>query len=85
MLAACPIKLVWSSSTDHLSVDEKHCYVGHYMLGRQYWKDFGMVVFEALAYAQGLKPAGDGKDIWVFDVDEPSLSNLLYFAKHGFR
>ena len=59
-------------------------YVGHYMLGRQYRKDSGMVVFEALAYAQGLKLAGDGKEIWVFDVDETSLSNLPYFAKHGF-
>ncbi|KAK0597327.1 hypothetical protein LWI29_024079 [Acer saccharum] len=27
---------------------------------------------------------GDGKEIWVFDIDETILSNLPYFAKHGF-
>ena len=59
-------------------------YMGHYMLGRQYRKDSRAVAYEALAYAQGLKLAGDGKDIWVFDIDETSLSNLPYYASHGF-
>ncbi|KAJ9692221.1 hypothetical protein PVL29_011339 [Vitis rotundifolia] len=59
-------------------------YVGHYMLGHQNRKDSRAVVYEALTYAQSLKLAGDGKDIWVFDVDETSLSNLPYYAKHGF-
>ena len=59
-------------------------YVGHYMLGQQYRKDSGMVVFEALAYAQGLKLAGDGKDIWVFDIDDTVLSTIPYHANHGF-
>ncbi|RVW51997.1 Stem 28 kDa glycoprotein [Vitis vinifera] len=60
-------------------------YVGHYMLGHQYRKDSRAVVYEALTYAQSLKLAVDGKDIWVFDVDETSPSNLPYYAKHGFR
>ncbi|KAL6334866.1 hypothetical protein AAG906_023671 [Vitis piasezkii] len=59
-------------------------YVGHYMLGDQYRKDSGVVVYEAITHAQSLKLAGDGKDIWVFDIDETSLSNLPYYAKHGF-
>ncbi|KAH7565336.1 hypothetical protein ACOSP7_020338 [Xanthoceras sorbifolium] len=59
-------------------------YVGHYMLGRQYRDDSKAVVDEAWLYAQSLKLAGDGKEIWVFDVDETTLSNLPYYAKHGF-
>ncbi|KAK1555800.1 hypothetical protein Q3G72_031449 [Acer saccharum] len=59
-------------------------YVGHYMLGKQYRDDSKAVVNEALLYAQSLKVAGDGKEIWVFDIDETTLSNLPYFAKHGF-
>uniref|UniRef100_I1PT44 Acid phosphatase n=1 Tax=Oryza glaberrima TaxID=4538 RepID=I1PT44_ORYGL len=40
---------------------------------------------KAIAYVDSLKLAGNGKEIWVFDIDETSLSNLPYFAKHGFR
>ena len=59
-------------------------YVGHYMLGRQYRRDSRVVVDEAIAYAEGLKLAGNGKEVWVFDVDETSLSTLPYYAKEGF-
>ncbi|KAJ4718004.1 acid phosphatase 1-like [Melia azedarach] len=64
--------------------DKCEGYVGHYMLGQQYRKDSEVVANEAILYAQSLKLAGDGKDIWVFDIDETSLSNLPYYAKHGF-
>jgi predicted secreted acid phosphatase len=37
-----------------------------------------------IAYAEGLKLASNGKEVWVFDIDETSLSNLPYYAKHGF-
>uniref|UniRef100_A0A0E0HAN5 Acid phosphatase n=1 Tax=Oryza nivara TaxID=4536 RepID=A0A0E0HAN5_ORYNI len=59
-------------------------YIGHYMLGEHYRRDFAVVVDEAVAYAETLKLAGNGKEIWVFDIDETSLSNLPYYAKHGF-
>ncbi|KAK9280922.1 hypothetical protein L1049_003813 [Liquidambar formosana] len=59
-------------------------YVGHYMLGHQYRKDWKVVANAACLYAQGLNLTGDGKDIWVFDVDETTLSNLPYYADHGF-
>ncbi|XP_030526455.1 acid phosphatase 1-like [Rhodamnia argentea] len=59
-------------------------YVGHYMLGHQYREDSEVVAREAVLYATSLKLAGDGKDVWVLDIDETSLSNLPYYAKHGF-
>ncbi|XP_051204439.1 stem 28 kDa glycoprotein [Lolium perenne] len=59
-------------------------YVGHYMLGSHYRRDSKVVVDEALAYAETLKLAGKGKEVWVFDIDETTLSNLPYYAKHGF-
>ncbi|XP_052157096.1 acid phosphatase 1-like [Oryza glaberrima] len=59
-------------------------YVGHYMLGGHYRRDSAVVVDEAIAYAESLQLAGNGKEIWVFDIDETSLSNLPYYAKHGF-
>lgn len=59
-------------------------YVGHYLLGHQYRKDSRVVANQALLYAQTLSLARDGKDIWIFDIDETSLSNLPYFAHRGF-
>ncbi|CAL5096722.1 unnamed protein product [Urochloa decumbens] len=59
-------------------------YLGHYMLGGHYRRDSRVVVDEAVAYAEGLKLAGNGREVWVFDIDETSLSNLPYYAKHGF-
>ncbi|VAI25522.1 unnamed protein product [Triticum turgidum subsp. durum] len=40
--------------------------------------------WEAVAYVDSLKLAGNGKEVWVFDIDETTLSNLPYYAKHGF-
>ena len=56
-------------------------YVGHYMLGHQYRKDSEAVAAAAYEYAKGLTLAKDGKDIWVFDIDETALSNLPYYAR----
>lgn len=67
------------------TIPEKcEAYLGHYMLGLQYRKDSEAVAYEAILYAKSLDLAGDGKDIWVFDIDETSLSNLPYYAKHRF-
>ena len=55
------------------------------MLGHQYRKDSKAVADEAFVYAQSLiKLPKDGKNVWIFDVDETSLSNLPYYAHHGF-
>ncbi|WOK96877.1 hypothetical protein Cni_G05585 [Canna indica] len=59
-------------------------YVGHYMLGDRYRQDSAAVTAEAAAYAEGLRLNGNGKDVWIFDIDETSLSNLPYYAHHGF-
>ena len=59
-------------------------YMGNYMLGSQYRKDSKVVTNEALLYAKSLNLSKDGKDLWIFDIDETSLSNLPYYAHHGF-
>ncbi|KAL6608334.1 hypothetical protein ACP70R_041397 [Stipagrostis hirtigluma subsp. patula] len=59
-------------------------YVGNYMLGGHYRNDSRAVIDEAVAYAESLNLTGTGKEVWVFDVDETTLSNLPYYAKHGF-
>ena len=59
-------------------------YVGKYMQGGQYHADSKVVVDEAIAYAKGLELGGEGNEVWVFDVDETTLSNLPFYAKHGF-
>nr|CAB71336.2 putative acid phosphatase [Hordeum vulgare subsp. vulgare]CAF31501.1 putative acid phosphatase [Hordeum vulgare subsp. vulgare] len=59
-------------------------YVGHYMLGNHFRRDCKVVIDQAIAYVDGLKLAGNGKDVWVFDIDETTLSNLPYYATHGF-
>ncbi|XP_040380393.1 acid phosphatase 1-like [Oryza brachyantha] len=59
-------------------------YVGHYMLGGHYRRDSAVVVDEAVAYAETLQLAGNGKEVWIFDVDETTLSNLPYYANYGF-
>uniref|UniRef100_A0A453QHY6 Acid phosphatase n=1 Tax=Aegilops tauschii subsp. strangulata TaxID=200361 RepID=A0A453QHY6_AEGTS len=38
----------------------------------------------AIAYLDSLRLAGNGKEVWVFDIDETMLSNLPYYATHGF-
>lgn len=57
-------------------------YVGNYMLGKQYRSDSKTVCHEAFSYAKTLNITS--RDIWVFDVDETTLSNLPYYAHHGF-
>ncbi|XP_055830275.1 acid phosphatase 1-like [Solanum dulcamara] len=61
----------------------KECtnYVGHYMLGKQYRHDCEYVAKQAIEYAKGLKLSDDGKDVWVFDIDETTLSNAPYYAR----
>lgn len=56
-------------------------YIGHYMLGKQYREDCDAVADIAIAYAKNLTLAGDGKEIWIFDIDETALSNAPYYAR----
>lgn len=61
-------------------------YVQNYMIGSQYSRDLQMVANESISYASALMAlaTGDGKDAWVFDIDETLLSNLPYYVAHQF-
>lgn len=59
-------------------------YVKDYMMGRGYRIDFERVSNEAGVYAKSVQLSGDGKDAWIFDIDETLLSNLPYYQEHGY-
>lgn len=59
-------------------------YVKEYMMGRGYAFDLETVSKEAGDYAKSVQLNGDGKDVWIFDIDETLLSNLPYYAAHGY-
>ncbi|XVF49409.1 hypothetical protein PTKIN_Ptkin04bG0009500 [Pterospermum kingtungense] len=59
-------------------------YVKDYMMGRGYKLDLERVSNEAGVFAKSVELSGDGKDAWVFDVDETLLSNLPYYIEHGY-
>ena len=59
-------------------------YVKDYVTGRGYSIDLRRVSMEAEVYAKSVELSGDGKEAWIFDVDETLLSNLPYYADHGY-
>ncbi|KAG8491513.1 hypothetical protein CXB51_014898 [Gossypium anomalum] len=59
-------------------------FVRDYMTGQRYASDCEVVANYSLAYASTVQIASDGKDAWVFDVDETLLTNLPYYRDHGF-
>ena len=46
------------------------------MLGKQYSKDCQVVADAAYTCAKNLTLGDDGFDIWMFDINETTLSNL---------
>lgn len=59
-------------------------YVKDYMMGRGYRIDLERVSKEAAVFAKTVELVGDGKDVWVFDIDEALLSNLPYYQDHAY-
>ncbi|WOK96978.1 acid phosphatase 1-like [Canna indica] len=59
-------------------------FVEEYMSGDRYASDSYAVAAESLAFAESVRIADDGKDAWVFDVDETLLSNIPYYAVNGY-
>ncbi|XP_020595975.1 acid phosphatase 1-like [Phalaenopsis equestris] len=59
-------------------------YIREYMTGQAYGIDLEVTALEASTFARSVPLAHDGKDAWVFDVDETMLSNLPYYAEHGY-
>ncbi|XP_074281827.1 acid phosphatase 1 [Silene latifolia] len=64
----------------------KECgdYVKNYVLGKGYKLDLENVFNEASIFAKSVLVGDDGKDVWVFDVDETLISNLPYYVDHGY-
>ncbi|GAV75701.1 Acid_phosphat_B domain-containing protein [Cephalotus follicularis] len=59
-------------------------YVKDYVTGRGYKLEMERVSNEAGVYAKTVLLSGDDKDAWIFDIDETLLSNLPYYADHGY-
>ncbi|KAL2479925.1 HAD superfamily [Abeliophyllum distichum] len=59
-------------------------YVKEYMTGDKYSADSEAVADDSLAYAKTVELSGDGKDAWIFDIDDTLLSNVPYYTSHGF-
>ncbi|GJN29709.1 hypothetical protein PR202_gb17960 [Eleusine coracana subsp. coracana] len=59
-------------------------HVRAYVTGAGYRSDLDLVARESAAYARAAPLQGDGRDAWVFDIDETLLSNLPYYADHGY-
>ncbi|CAH8311518.1 unnamed protein product [Eruca vesicaria subsp. sativa] len=58
--------------------------INTYYIGGQFDSDYNLVARYALAFAGKVKNRLDGKDAWVFDIDETLLSNSEYYNKaHG--
>ncbi|XP_010541004.1 PREDICTED: acid phosphatase 1 [Tarenaya hassleriana] len=59
-------------------------YVVAYLTGEQYDSDYETAVDYAIDFAKTVKISGDGKDAWIFDVDETLLTNIDYYKAHGY-
>ncbi|KAK6141508.1 hypothetical protein DH2020_024753 [Rehmannia glutinosa] len=60
-------------------------YIGKYMTSSQYKADCQRAVEECQLYLSSFcSLKGDGKDAWIFDVDDTLISTVPYFKKHGF-
>ncbi|XP_057966965.1 acid phosphatase 1-like isoform X2 [Malania oleifera] len=59
-------------------------FVQDYMTDERYQSDLKVVATDSLEFAKSVELAGDGKDAWIFDIDETLLSNLPYYEVHGF-
>jgi len=64
----------------------KECaeHVKEYVNGKGYVYDLEIANKEAGEFAKSVKLKDDGLDAWVFDIDETLLSNLPYYAAHGY-
>ncbi|KAJ8766721.1 hypothetical protein K2173_005332 [Erythroxylum novogranatense] len=58
-------------------------YVEKYMNGDKFLSDSEVAFDNMLAYAATVEVGSDGKDAWIFDVDETLISNLPYYKLYG--
>ncbi|KAG5142675.1 hypothetical protein JHK82_018370 [Glycine max] len=59
-------------------------FVAEYITGDRYRRDCDVIRNLSAAFAKSVGLAGDGRDAWVFDVDETLLSNVPYYQGVGF-
>lgn len=59
-------------------------FVKEYITGDLYGSELEAVSANAAAFARAVGVSGDGRDAWVFDIDETLLSNVPYYAVNGF-
>ncbi|CAL9064409.1 acid phosphatase 1 [Musa acuminata AAA Group] len=60
-------------------------YIGAYMTSTQYEVDVQLAAEESLLFlTDSFQPSGDGKDAWIFDLDDVLLSTVPYFKMHDF-
>ena len=60
-------------------------FVENYMNGPRYAADSDVVTDESIEYARSLPISrAEGKDVWIFDIDETLLSNLPYYVVTGY-
>ncbi|KAJ6956648.1 acid phosphatase 1-like [Populus alba x Populus x berolinensis] len=60
-------------------------HVKHYMTSSQYTADSERAIEEVRLYLSSCCTLqGDGKDAWIFDVDDTLLSTIPFYKKHGF-
>lgn len=64
--------------------EECRDYVKDYMTNRGYDIDLERVSKDTGDYAKSVQFEGDGKEAWIFDIDETLLSNLPYYADHRY-
>ncbi|XP_031503873.1 acid phosphatase 1-like [Nymphaea colorata] len=78
--------VVETNGAGHWATVPQRCvgYVKQYMTGKSYESDSAAVASEALEFARSVNMTGDGKDAWVFDIDDTLVSCLPYYAEHGY-
>lgn len=60
-------------------------HIKKYMTSSQYDADCQRAIEEVTLYlSRCCSLKGDGKDAWIFDVDDTLISTIPYFKKHGF-
>ncbi|KAE8662527.1 putative Transcription factor [Hibiscus syriacus] len=60
-------------------------HIKKYMTSSQYAADSERAIEEVKLYlSRCCSLKGDGKDAWIFDVDDTLISTIPYFKKHGF-
>ncbi|KAK4269297.1 hypothetical protein QN277_022476 [Acacia crassicarpa] len=59
-------------------------YIGHYMQIPKYRQDSKAVNREAYLWVRTVPLPRDGRNIWIFDIGETTLSNLPYYSQNGF-